>query len=99
MKIEEIKGILAVSSLVVEVRQTNVLFPHSAKGQSLTHFSVVCKSHTDQQRVHHWIEFHRSDFEDFDCWAAYVEAITDGGPYNDQQGPLDRPRLSGGLIC
>ena len=88
MKIEEVKGILATSALVVEARPTKELFPHSIEGGVLTHFSLVCQSHADQHRVHHWIQFHRADFEGFDCWAVYVEAITDRGPYSSPEQPF-----------
>ncbi len=85
MKITEVKDILKGHSLVVEIRPTKELFPYSTESASLTHFSVVCRSHADQHRVNKWIEFIRPDFEDFDCWAAYVEAITDNGIYTDPE--------------
>lgn len=86
MKIEEVKGALKKHSISVEVRPTKELFPNSQM-EELTHFSLVCQSYADQRRVHHWIEFYRPGFEGFDLWAAYVEAIIDGGRYSSPQPP------------
>lgn len=101
MKIGEVESALRANGFKVEVRPTKALFPHATKGLDPNHHSLVCQSHADQLRVHHWIMFKRPDFEGFDCWAAYVEAITDTGMYSSNQftfprGPTDLPP---GLIC
>ena len=87
MKIDEVKSILEKHGLVVCLRATEELFPFAKKAKDPIHSSVVCKSHADQRRVHHWIEFYRDDFEGFDLWAAYVEAIVAGGIYSGPQPP------------
>ena len=109
MKIDEVEDILATSLIVVKVRPTKELFPDSLQARELTHFSLVCVSHAEQHRVHNWIEFYRADFEGFDCWAAYVEAISDRSPLDVTQRHIGLSSLlpskflpnlpPGGLVC
>ncbi len=75
MKVTEVESALKIYGLGVDVRRTSELFPH--KQVDANHVSVVCKSQEDQQRVHHWIQFMTPEFEDFNAWAAYVEAIVE----------------------
>ena len=55
MKHSEIETELLDHNIRVDVRPTPDVFPHINVAPS--HFSVVCENTTDQQRVHHWLQF------------------------------------------
>lgn len=73
MKCSEIEAALADHKIRVDVRPTPDIFPYINIAPN--HFSVVCQTTKDQQRVHHWIQFSRPLFENFDAWAVYIDAI------------------------
>jgi len=75
MKLDDVKPTLADYNISVNIRSTPDLFPRAEVGAN--HFSVVCETLESQERVHHWIEFMRPLFVDFDAWAVYMDAIVE----------------------
>jgi hypothetical protein len=75
MKCCEIEASLADHGIRVDVRPTPEIFPHL--NIAPPHFSVICENPTDQQRVHHWIQFTKVLFKNFDAWAVYIDAIVE----------------------